>query len=347
MSQSGSTEFSAEEPEFQTESSLLSTFRELRRSPTALGGLAIIGLLVGMAIFSTVDLVLLDKQLITALIADPHATDTTAIYEPPSAEHPMGTDQFGRDILARIIYGSRVALAIGIIAVGIGFSGGVIFGSIAAYEGGYVDDLIMRFLETLYSIPGLVLALTFAAIFGSSIFVLFFAFGIIGIPGYARVMRSEVLSIREEEYVDAARAAGLPRRTILFREIVPNGIAAVVVQATLSMGGVIIGAAALSFLGFGVQPPTADWGRMLNTAQEALFIAPWVAAFPGLMIFFTVMGFNMLGDGLRDAMDPRVDLRSPDMDRLEEAAVGTGPDRHGPTDLPEDEPAAADGGERR
>ncbi|WP_158059119.1 ABC transporter permease [Halorussus halophilus] len=295
--------------DFKTESGVVSTLKELRHSPTAVAGGVVVGVLVVLAVVSTIDLVFLDKAIITALVADPHAMDQINAYAPPSAAHPMGTDQFGRDVLARIIYGSRIALAIGVIAVGISFVGGILIGSFAAYSGGYTDDVLMRLMEVLYSIPGLVLAMTMMAILGPSVYNLFLAYGIIGIPAYARVMRSEVLSIREEEYVDAARAAGLPTRKILLREIVPNGFAAVLVQATLSMGGVIIGAAALSFLGFGVQPPTASWGRMLNNAQQALLIAPWVAIFPGLMIFLTVMGFNMLGDGLRDAMDPKTSLR--------------------------------------
>ncbi|MFB6156167.1 MAG: ABC transporter permease [Haloferacaceae archaeon] len=316
MSTDAST--NVQDAEFETESGILATFKELRHSATAMGGALIVGVLLLMAIFSTIDLMVFHKALISSVFADPHKMNTLDIYAPPSVAHPMGTDQYGRDVLARVIYGSRIALAIGIIAVGIGFLGGIVLGSFAAYEGGYVDDAIMRALETLYSIPGLVLAMTLMAILGASIYNLFFAYGVIGIPAYARVIRSEVLSIREEEYVDAARAAGLSNWKILFREIIPNGLAAALVQATLSMGGVIIGAAALSFLGFGVQPPTASWGRMLNTAQSALIIAPWVAVFPGLMIFITVMGFNMLGDGLRDAMDPRTSLRSPDLEALDE-----------------------------
>ena len=296
--------------EFEAESGVVATLKELRYSPTALAGGVVVAVLVVMAAFSTIDTVFFDRQLITAIHADPHQWNQINAYAPPSLEHPMGTDHFGRDVLARIVYGSRIALAIGIIAVGISFVGGVLIGSFAAYKGGYTDDVLMRLVEVLYAIPALVLAMTMMAIMGPSIYNLFLAYGIIGIPAYARVMRSEVLSIREEEYVDAARAAGLPTHKILLREIIPNGFAAVLVQATLSMGGVIIGAAALSFLGFGVQPPTADWGRMLNDAQQALLIAPWVAAFPGLMIFIMVMGFNMLGDGLRDAMDPKTSLRN-------------------------------------
>lgn len=318
MSTDAST--NVQDAEFEAESGFLATFKELRHSAIAMGGALVVGLLLLMAAFSTVDIVLFDKQLISTLLADPHKMNTLDLYAPPSLEHPMGTDRYGRDVLARIIYGSRVALAIGVIAVGIGFTGGVALGAFAAYRGGYIDDLIMRALETLYSIPGLVLAMTLMAILGPSIYNLFFAYGIIGIPAYARVIRSEVLSIREEEYIDAARVAGLSNWKILFREIIPNGLAAVLVQATLSMGSVIIGAAALSFLGFGVQPPTASWGRMLNSAQKSLIVAPWVAVFPGLMIFITVMGFNMLGDGLRDAMDPRTSLRSPDMEVLDQYA---------------------------
>lgn len=298
--------------DIETQSQLWGTITSLRHSPTAIiGGVIILALSV-MAVFSTIDVWFFDRTLITTLYKDPQAISAADAYAPPSAAHPLGTDQFGRDILARIIYGSRIALAIGIVAVGIAFTGGVVVGAAAAYFGGYVDDVLMRLAEVLYSIPALILALTFMAIAGNSIINLFIAFGVIGIPGYARVMRSEVFSIREEQYVDAAKTSGLSNWTILFREVIPNGLAAVLVQATLSMGGVIIGAAALSFLGFGISPPTASWGRMLSDARQALLIAPWVAAAPGVMIFLTVMGFNMLGDGLRDAMDPKVNLRQSD-----------------------------------
>lgn len=312
-----STQSASEGTEIETQSQFWGTLRSLRKSPTAMTGAVIVSLLVVMAVFATIDNQLFDRAIITTLYADPQAMNQVEAYAPPSPAHPLGTDQFGRDILARIIYGSRIALAIGILAVGIGFTGGVAVGAVSAYFGGYVDDVLMRLAEVLYSIPALILALIFMAIAGSSIFNLFIAFGIIGIPGYARVMRSEVFSIREEQYVDAAKTAGLPSRKILLREVIPNGLAAVVVQATLSMGGVIIGAAALSFLGFGVQPPTASWGRMLNDAQQALLIAPHVAAAPGMMIFLTVMGFNMLGDGLRDAMDPKVSLETEEWDETD------------------------------
>jgi peptide/nickel transport system permease protein len=309
-----STQSTASEAGIETENKILGTLRSLRQSPTAVTGTIIITGLVSMAIFSTIDIYFFDRAILTSLHADPHAMDQINAYAQPTIEHPLGTDRYGRDILARVIYGSRIALAIGIVAVGIGFFGGVAVGAVSAYFGGIVDDVLMRLAEVLYSIPALILALVFMAVFGASIVNLFIAYGIIGIPGYARVMRSEVFSIREEQYIDAAKTAGLPTWKILIREVIPNGLAAVVVQATLSMGGVIIGAAALSFLGFGVQPPTASWGRMLSDARQALLIAPWVAASPGVMIFLTVMGFNMLGDGLRDAMDPKITLGQDELD---------------------------------
>lgn len=331
-----STQSATSETGIETENRLVGTLRSLRQSPTALTGTVVIASLAVMAVFATIDVHLFDRALMTSLHADPHAMDQVNAYAEPSAAHPLGTDRYGRDILARVVYGSRIALAIGVVAVGIGFFGGVVVGAVSAYFGGYVDDVLMRLAEVLYSVPALILALVFMAVFGASIINLFIAYGIIGIPGYARVMRSEVFSIREKQYVDAAKAAGLPSWKILLREVIPNGLAAVVVQATLSMGGVIIGAAALSFLGFGVQPPTASWGRMLSDARQALLIAPWVAAAPGVMIFLTVMGFNMLGDGLRDAMDPKISLtqaewREDDMAAFEwadlEGEVEYAPDR--------------------
>lgn len=333
--------------EFESSNSLIATFKALRHSPTSLIGLIVITLLITMAVFAMVDNFLFDRAIITWLHADPHAMDQSMRYAEPSRQHPFGSDRYGRDILSRVIYGSRTALTIGILAVGIGFSGGVIIGVVSAYFGGYVDDVLMRSVEVLYSIPGLLLAMIFMAIFGPNIYNLFIAYGIVGIPGYARLMRSEALSLRDREYVEAAKLAGLPRWKILFREIVPNGIAPVVVQATLSMGSVIIGAAALSFLGFGVQPPTPDWGRMLSDGRTAIAFAWWVAFFPGIMIFLTVMGFNMLGDGLRDIMDPKmtmedVDETSWDLDEiLAESAVD---DLSNITFSTGDAPRAANGG---
>ena len=305
----------------ETKGGIRETIAAFRHSPTSIAGLVIIGGLVLMALFSAIDNFVFDRAIITWLHADPHAMNQANSYAAPSREHPFGTDRYGRDVLSRLVYGSRTALSIGIVAVGIGFTGGIIIGTVSAYFGGYIDDVLMRSVEILYAIPGLILAMVFMAILGPSIYNLFLAYGIVGIPAYARVMRSEALSIREEQYIDAAKIAGLSRWKILFREIVPNGVAPVVVQATLSMGGVIIGAAALSFLGFGVQPPTPDWGRMLSDGRTAMVIAPWVAIFPGIMIFITVMGFNMLGDGLRDIMDPKTQVETVEWDGWEEEVI--------------------------
>ncbi|ELY38867.1 ABC transporter permease [Natronorubrum tibetense] len=344
MSQDGSRVKGAE---FDARSGFVTTLLKLKHSPTSLAGLGIIAVLVLMAVFTTIDSFLFNRQIITWVHADPYAMDQTMRYEGPSREHPLGTDRYGRDILSRLVYGSRTALAIGILAVGISFVGGIIIGAVSAYFGGYVDDGLMRTVEVLYAIPGLVLAMIFMAIFGPSIYNLFIAYGIVGIPAYARVMRSEVLSLRDRQYVEAAKLAGLPRRTILFREIVPNGLAPVVVQGTLSMGTVIIGAAALSFLGFGVQPPTADWGRMLADGRTALLVAWWVALFPGIMIFLTVMGFNMLGDGLRDVMDPKMTVEDVGIDDFDLDDLSTEPDHEYGFGEFEDggrQPASTDGG---
>lgn len=333
-----------------TESSILGTIKELQYNTTSQIGLLMVAGLIFLAVFTTLDQLLFNRAIITWFHADPHAMDQSLRYAEPSRGHPLGNDRYGRDQLSRLIYGSRTALAIGILAVGISFTGGVIVGVIAAYFGGYVDDILMRLVEVLFAIPGLVLAMLFMAIFGANIYNLFIAFGIVGVPAYARVMRSEALSLRNREYVEAAKLAGLPRRTILFREIVPNGIAPVVVQATLSMGSVIIGAAALSFLGFGVQEPTPDWGRMLADGRTALLIAPWVAFFPGVMIFLTVMGFNMLGDGLRDIMDPKMTVESVDEQSWDLEAIL---EESAPDDLstisfsPPDSTPTTDGGTER
>ena len=329
--------------DFTADKGLLSTIAKFRHSPTSMVGLVIVAVLLLLAIFTTIDNFMFDRAIITWLHADPHAVDQSKTYDPPSWEHPFGTDRNGRDILSRIVYGSRTALTIGIIAVGIGFVGGVIVGVVSAYFGGYVDDVLMRSVEVLYAIPGLILAMIFMAIFGPNLYNLFIAYGIVGIPAYARVMRSEALSLRDRQYVEAAKLAGLPKRTILFREIVPNGIAPVVVQATLSMGSIIIGAAALSFLGFGVQPPTPDWGRMLSDGRTALLVAWWVAFFPGVMIFLTVMGFNMLGDGLRDIMDPKMTVEDVSVDEfeLDEVPIEDGVD---PIDELDGSVARSDGG---
>jgi len=231
--------------------------------------------------------------------------DLTNFLAPPSPEHPLGTDNFGRDILDRLIFGTRVALGIGATATLLNMTFGGFLGLIGGFFRGAADAVIMRFLEIINSIPFLVLALLIASLWGSSISTLIFILGIFGL-GPARIIRSEVLSVREEDYVLAARAIGVPTLHIIFRHVLPNAIASLLVVTTMSIGVNIITVAGLSFLGFGVHPPTPSWGAMLQQAQEYMQVAWWMAVYPGLCILITVFGFNILGDSLRDVLDPRL-----------------------------------------
>ncbi len=281
---------------------------EFRSNIPALVGLFLIILLFMTALFVTVDDTVFDRKIISRLIADPLEM-TPDTYQPPSKDHLFGTDEFGRDILARIIYGSRTAVMVGISSVGFSFVIGIFIGAIAGFYGGKVDHLLMRMVEVLYSIPALAFALFIVAIFGASIQNVVLAVGIINMPKFARVIRSEVLSIKEREFVMAARAMGLRNFKIIIDHVIPNAITSALVVATLSIGTAILDVAALSFLGFGVQPPTISWGLMLSSGREALFIDPYLAFFPGIAIFITAMSFNLVGDALRDAFDPKLKTR--------------------------------------
>jgi len=236
---------------------------------------------------------------------DPLKMDLFNVRSPPSAEHPFGTDHFGRDILDRIIYGTRTALGIGAVATLLNMLLGGILGLLGGFYRGATDAVIMRFLEIINAIPFLLFALLAMSIFGSSIPVMIIVLGIFGLQP-ARIIRSEVLSVREEDYVLAARALGVSTWRLIFRHVFPNAIASLLVTTTMSIGVNIIVVAGLSFLGFGIKPPTPDWGSMLGDAQEFFRTAWWMAVFPGLFIVATVFGFNILGDSLRDVMDPRL-----------------------------------------
>lgn len=226
-------------------------------------------------------------------------------YQPPSLSHPMGTDRFGRDVLSRVLYGARISLSIGFSAVLIAISLGTLVGAVAGYERGWWDSLSMRFVDLLLSFPRLVLLITVVAFFQPSIALVTIVLGLTGWMGTSRIVRGEVLSIREREFVLAAQALGFRDRRILLRHVLPNALSPVIVAATLGIGNTILAEAALSFLGLGVQPPTASWGNMVASGRDAMLQAWWVAAFPGLAIVLTVMSFNLVGDGLRDALDPR------------------------------------------
>jgi peptide/nickel transport system permease protein len=249
--------------------------------------------------------------LITPLIApfDPSEQgDIVAMrYLPPSWEHLMGTDKFGRDVFSRVLYGARISLSIGFIAVGIGVVLGTVLGALAGYFGKAVDTVIMRFTDMMLSIPRLVLLIVVIALFDRpDIWMVVIVLGLTGWMGVARIVRGEILSLREREFVQAAKALGMNDLRIITRHILPNTLAPIIVFATLGIGNTILVEAGLSFLGLGVQPPTPSWGNMITDGRDALITAWWIATFPGLAIVFTVTAFNLLGDGLRDALDPRL-----------------------------------------
>ena len=236
---------------------------------------------------------------------DPAGQDLPLRLARPSVEHPFGLDELGRDILARVLAGARISFLVGLTVVSVSAVVGTLLGALAGYFGGVLDDVISRVVDTLLAFPGLLLAIALVAVLGPSLANVLFALTIIGWVGYARLVRGQVLRARELEYVQAARALGAGAPRILWRHVIPTTFPAVVVQATLGMAGAIIGEAALSFLGLGVQPPTPSWGTMLNGGRAHILDAPHLTLFPGLAIALLVLGFNFVGDGLRDLTDPR------------------------------------------
>ena len=258
----------------------------------------------GLVILAVVVFCALAANLIAPY--DPIVQDYLALTEPPSARYWLGTDDLGRDVLSRIIYGARVSLQVGIIAVGIAVSLGVTLGLVSGYIGGRVDDVVMRFVDAVQAFPGLILALAITAALGPSISNAMVAIGFVSMPGIARLTRGQTLSEREREYVAAARVIGASPLHLMVRHIWPNVTAPIIVQATLMVAGAIVTEASLSFLGVGVQPPTPSWGAMLRTGSQYLEVAPWIAFAPGIAIFLTVLAFNFVGDGLRRALDPRL-----------------------------------------
>ncbi|MFB2532953.1 ABC transporter permease [Paracoccus sp. p4-l81] len=238
-------------------------------------------------------------------IADPIATDWGAIRKAPSAQHWLGTDEIGRDILSRMIWGARASLMAGVISVAIALAVGVPLGLIAGYFGGWIDQIIARMTDALLAMPFLIMAIALAAFLGPSLTNAMIAIGLSAVPVFIRLTRGQVLSVKTEDYVEGARAIGLGHLRIMTHYILPNVIPPIVVQSTLTIATAIIAEASLSFLGLGQQPPAASWGTMLASAKNFLEQAPWMAIWPGGAIFLVVMGFNLLGDGLRDALDPR------------------------------------------
>ncbi|MED1562935.1 glutathione ABC transporter permease GsiD [Alkalihalobacillus alcalophilus ATCC 27647 = CGMCC 1.3604] len=238
---------------------------------------------------------------------DPTAQNYSMILQGPSAEHWFGTDEIGRDVLSRVIYGAQVSLQAGLISVGIALAIGVPIGLISGYYRGFWDEfIIMRITDAMLSFPPLVLALALAAVLGAGLENAMIAIGIVLTPNFIRLIRSEVIAHREREYVEAGKASGLKDWRIISKHILPNTMAPIMVQATLAIASAIISEASLSYLGLGTQPPTASWGAMLSAGQGYLATAPWIALFPGLFIFLTVISINLFGDGIRDMLDPKL-----------------------------------------
>ena len=272
-------------------------FTRLLRGHLAKVGAGVILLLILAAMFA--------PQLAPYDPAEQHLED---MVRPPDQGHLLGTDDLGRDILSRLLYGARVSLVVGVLSVGISLLIGVPLGLVAGYRGGWLDEVIMRLMDGLLAFPALVLALAITAALGPSLGNAMIAIGTVGIPGFARLVRGQVLSIRAQEFVEAARAAGLGDRRIILHHITPNVLAPIIVHASLRIAFAVLAEASLSFLGLGAQPPTPSWGSMLNTGREYLEMAPWLSIAPGAAIFITTLSFNFLGDGLRDALDPRLKL---------------------------------------
>jgi peptide/nickel transport system permease protein len=236
---------------------------------------------------------------------DPLATSWSAVREAPGAAHLFGADELGRDVLSRVLWGTRASLLAGVVSVTISLALGVPVGMLAGYLGGWVDAVISRITDAMLACPFLILAIAFAAFLGPSLTNAMIAIGISATPVFIRLTRAQVLAAKSEEYVEAARALGNPHLRIALRHIFPNIVAPLIVQATLAIAAAVIAEASLSFLGLGQQPPAPSWGSMLNTAKNYIDQAPWMAIWPGLSIFLLVLSFNLLGDGLRDALDPR------------------------------------------
>ena len=284
----------SEEKDLKT-GQLAEVWRRLKRNRAAIIGGVIVLLFVAIAILA---------PLIVPY--NPDEGDLTKRLSPPGREYLLGTDALGRDLLSRVIYGARISLQIQIVSVAIALAIGTLLGMLGGYYGGKLDHLIMRFMDILLAFPGIFLAISIIAVLGPGLLNLMLAAGIYSIPQFARIVRGSIITLKEKEFVEAARAVGESDSNILFRYLLPNSMAPIIIQTTLRMATVLLTASGLSFLGLGVQPPTAEWGAMLSNARGYLITAPHVAMVPGLAIMLVVMGFNLFGDGLRDSLDPRL-----------------------------------------
>jgi peptide/nickel transport system permease protein len=270
-------------------------FRTLARNPSAMIGLVIIVVISLVAIFSP----LIMPYSVTKI-------DIRHAYALPSSTHLLGTDDLGRDILSRIMFGARYSLMLGIFSTILGLVAGIIIGSISGYFGGWVDDVIMRFFDIIQAIPGILLSITVATVLGAGLIPTMLSLAIASVPMYARILRAQILSVRKMEYVEAAIAINCSVPRIISDHIIPNAITPLIVQAAMGVAQQILAAATLSFVGLGVQPPTPEWGAMLTAGRAFIRDHPHIVLFPGLMIIITVLSLNMIGDGLRDALDPKL-----------------------------------------
>jgi peptide/nickel transport system permease protein len=270
-------------------------FQWRRLSPRIWIGLSVVGLMIFLA--ATAD-------FLTPY--DPNYQDYTQLRQAPSIDHPFGTDQIGRDVYSRVIYGTRISLLVGVIAVGIGMTAGVLIGLVAGLYRGWLDESLMRVMDAIHAFPALVLALAITAALGTGIVNIMIAIGIVYMPSYARLVRGQVLSVRERDFVVAAQLLGASMSRLMFLHIWPNVTAPIIVQASLNVSTAILTEASLSFLGLGVRPPTPSWGSSLQGGYQYLSTAPWLSIYPGLAIFVAVLAFNLFGDGLRQLLDPRL-----------------------------------------
>ena len=282
-------------PKIKRKSEFIVVARRLSKNSSAVIGFVVAALLVFMAIFAP-------------LVAPyPSAKqDLAHTRQAPSSQHIMGTDELGRDIFSRIVWGSRYSLSIGFLAVLIGTAIGMLFGATAGYFGGVVDDIIMRLMDVLQSIPGILLVITISVVLGPGFFNTLLALSIGGIPMGCRLTRAAVLGVRHQEYLEAATSINASTPRIILRHVLPNSFAPVLVSSTMSIGNIIMMAAMLSFIGLGVQPPTPEWGSMISGGRTLIRTCPWMVTFPGIFIMFTVLALNLFGDGLRDALDPKL-----------------------------------------
>lgn len=283
--------------EFQKSSQLKETFRRLTRNR---------GAVVGMVILSILLLLALSADLLFDYETMVEANNVSQRLMPPCWEHPFGTDQFGRDMLARVVHGSRLSLTVAACSVTLSLLVGGLLGAISGYFGGIVDNVIMRVMDVVMAIPMTMFAIVIVAALGTSTVNLIIALGIASVPLFARVVRSAVLTVRDVEYIEAARAIGAKNSTIILRHILPNCMAPIIVQVTLRMASAIYNTAALSFLGMGVSVPSPEWGALLSSGRNFISQSGYLCVIPGLAIMLTILSLNMLGDGLRDALDPRL-----------------------------------------